>query len=85
MSDDQLIEETRDLWREVGQTLVRESVASLDEAAKQLIAVTGILEGLYFHAITFGDLRGQVSGGQWLIYLAPVVLLLVSLNAALLV
>jgi hypothetical protein len=65
--------------------MVRESLGTLDETAKQLIGVAGIPEGLYFHAIAFGDLRGQVKGLLGLLYVAPVLLLLVSLAAALLV
>ncbi len=83
---DPLAVETRAFWREVGKTLVRESIGTIDETAKQIIGVAGVLEGLYVNAITFSDLRGKVSGG-WpqVVYLAPMVLLLVSLSAALLV
>jgi uncharacterized membrane protein len=82
---DELTKETREFWREVGRTMVRESIASIDETAKQIIGVTGVLEGLYFHAIAYTDLRGQVTGGELAVYLAPLVLLLFSLVAALLV
>ena len=47
--------------------------------AKQIIVVTSLLEGLYFHAITFSDLRGTLSGGMVWVYLAPIVLWLASL------
>jgi hypothetical protein len=47
--------------------------------------VAGILEGLYFHAIMFADLRGQVAGWSMIVYLILIVLLLGSLIAALLV
>jgi hypothetical protein len=83
---DPRVEETRSFWRELGQTMVRESIATIDETARQIIGVAGILEGLYFHAITFGDLRGKVTDGWPLaIYLAPIILLLFSLCAGLLV
>jgi hypothetical protein len=82
-SPDELTKETRAFWRDVGRATVRNSVKTLDETAKQIIGVTGILEGLYFHAITYSDLRGQASGGMLVIYVAPVVLLLLSLVAAL--
>ena len=82
---DELTKETREFWREVGKTMVRESIASIDETAKQIIGVAGILEGLYFHAIAYTDLRGQVTGGELVIYLIPIFLLLLSLIFALLV
>ncbi len=48
--------------------------------------MAGILEGLYFHAIAFTDLQGSVTDGlQLAIYLAPILLILLSLGAALLV
>ncbi len=80
---DQRLAESRSFWREMGKTLVRESIPTIDGTARQLIVVTGIIEGLYFHAIAFSDLRGQVAGGTLLVYLLPVVLLLMSLIAAL--
>ena len=83
---DPLVEETRAFWRDLGKDMARESIATIDETARQVITVAGILEGLYFHAIAFGDLRGKVAGGwPMAIYLAPIVLLLFSLCAGLLV
>jgi hypothetical protein len=83
---DPLVEETRAFWRDIGKTMARESIGTIDETARQIITVAGVLEGLYFNAIAFGDLRGQVAGALPLaIYLAPVVLLLFSLCAGLLV
>jgi hypothetical protein len=72
-------------WREVGQELVKGSIQSSEEAAKQIIAVSGILEGLYFHAIAFSDLRCRLVGWQIVVYLLPLVLWLASLGSALLV
>jgi hypothetical protein len=48
--------------------------------------VAGILEGLYFHAIAYSDIRSNLgSGCLILVYLAPLALWLVSLLFALLV
>jgi len=82
---DALLEDTRAFWRETGKDLVRGSISTIDETAKQIVGVAGILEGLYFHAITFTDLRGKVAGDVLWVYLAPIGLLLVSLCAALIV
>ncbi len=84
--EDPFLPEIQDFWSGVGKDMVRNSIKTIDETAKQIIGVAGILEGLYFHAIAFTDLRGQVAGGgELLVYLAPILLLLLSLSAALLV
>jgi hypothetical protein len=82
---DPRVEETRGFWRDVGRTMVRDSFKTIDETARQIIGVAGILEGLYFHAIAYSGLRGQVSGGQVVLYAAPLGLLMLSLLAAVLV
>ncbi len=83
---DPLIEETRVFWQELGKSLIRESLGVIDDTAKQIIVVAGILEGLYFNAIAFSNLRGKVPVSMSLIiYLSPIVLLLFSLCAALLI
>src|SRR4051812_33784117 len=74
-----LLEETRAFWRRMGKSLVRETIGTIDKAAKQIVGLAGILEGLYFHAITFTDLRGKVTGNALWIYVAPIGLLLISL------
>jgi hypothetical protein len=73
-------------WKENAKGLLGESVKSIEETAKQIIGVAGILEGLYFHAIAYSDVRGKLSSG-WLVllYLIPLAFWLVSLLAALLV
>lgn len=40
---DALLEDTQAFWREAGKALIRGSLSTLDETAKQLIAVSGIL------------------------------------------
>ncbi|MFN8475038.1 MAG: hypothetical protein U0822_22835 [Anaerolineae bacterium] len=83
---DRLVEETQTFWHDVGKSLIRGSARTIDGTAKQIIAVAAILEGLYFHAIAFGNLRGQITTTTLLVvYLAPIALLLVSLAAALFV
>lgn len=66
-------------WKENALKLVGASISTIEEVAKQIIVVTGLLEGLYFHAITFSGLRGSLGGGMVWIYLAPLVLWLASL------
>jgi len=83
--NDPVIEVLDKFWQEIGRDSVAKSIDSLDEMARQLLTVAGILEGLYFHGITFSDLRGNLSGSSLLIYLAPIVLLLVTIGASLFV
>ena len=82
---DPSIAETRLFWREMGKDFLQKSVETIDGTAKQIIVVVGILEGLYFHAIAYSDIRGQLNNGEVWIYLAPILILLVSLISALLV
>ena len=78
-----VVDETREFWRELARETVKGSVTSIEETAKQLIGITGILEGLYFHAITFADLRGQVTELlPTLAYLAPLIFWTFGLIAA---
>lgn len=66
-------------WKENARKLVGESIPTIEGVAKEIIVVAGLLEGLYFHAITFSSLRGSLSGGMVLVYLAPIALWLGSL------
>lgn len=77
-----IVPEPDPFWRENAKKLVEGSVDTLDRMAKELIALVSLLEGLYFHAITFSDLRETLGG--WLIwfYLAPIALWMASLLSA---
>ncbi len=72
-------------WKDTAKGLLGESIKSIEGTAKQIIGVAGILEGLYFHAIAYSDIRGQLGGVGLLLYLLPLLLWLGSLLAALLV
>ena len=71
-------------WKENARKLVGESISTMESVAKEIIVVAGLLEGLYFHAITFSDLRGSLSGYLVLVYLAPIALWLGSIFFAML-
>jgi hypothetical protein len=79
------VTELDEFWLETARTVVRKSVASLEEAAKQLIAAVTLVEGIYFAAISFSDLRKvmAVQGPEaWLrilLFVSPIVLWLVCL------
>jgi uncharacterized membrane protein len=71
--------EPNPFWRENAQKLVGESISTIEEVAKQLIAVNSLLEGIYFHAIAFSDIKLILTGWIAGIYLAPILLWLLSL------
>ena len=84
--DDPSLPALREFWLEMGKGLVKESIKTIDETARQIITIAGILEGLYFHAIAFSDLRGKLPPDWRLgVYLFPILCLLLSLAAALMV
>ena len=75
-------------WLETARNAAKESIASLEEAAKQLITVTSLTQGIYFAAISFSDLKKAlvVQDQQgWLLVLlfaSPIVFWLISLGYA---
>jgi hypothetical protein len=81
-----MLEESHSFWRANARTQLGESIRSVEATAKQLIVVVGILEGLYFHAIAYSRVRGQLSS-TWLviIYMLPLAFWLSSLLFGLLV
>jgi hypothetical protein len=72
-------------WRDNAKSMLGSSIESIESAAKQLIAICAILEGIYFHAITYSDIRGCIGTIEGIFYLAPLVLWLVSILFAVLV
>ncbi|WP_292390366.1 hypothetical protein [Methanosarcina sp. UBA5] len=71
-------------WKKNAEKLVGESISAVEDTAKQFVVVTGLLQGIYFHAIAFSDIKGA-EGYSVLIYLAPLVLWLLSLIFAVMV
>lgn len=76
--------EPNPFWKQNAEKLVGESISSVEDTAKQFVIITGLLEGIYFHAITFSDVK-SMEGSSVLIYAAPIVLWLISLIFAVLV
>ena len=72
-------------WRDNAKTMLGQSIESIESAAKQIIAICGILEVIYFHAITYSDIRGCIGTVEGIFYLAPLVLWLLSILFAVLV
>lgn len=76
--------EPNSFWKKNAEKLVGESISVMEDTAKHFVTVTGLLQGIYFHAIAFSDMRGA-EGYSVLIYLAPLVLWLLSLVFAVMV
>lgn len=79
-----VLNEPNPFWKRNAEKLVGESISSVEDTAKKFVTVAGLLEGIYFHAITFSDVRHMV-GSSMLIYVAPLVLWLLSLIFAVMV
>jgi hypothetical protein len=74
------VDEIRKFWQELGRDTIKGSAAVVEESARQIISVVGVMEGLYFHAITFAELRGKVND-LWsiVVYLSPLIFWLFSM------
>ncbi|MCQ1536117.1 hypothetical protein FTO70_10585 [Methanosarcina sp. KYL-1] len=76
--------EPNPFWKQNAEKLVGESISSIEDTARQFVVITSLLQGIYFHAIAFSDLRVW-SEYSVLIYVAPLFLWLLSLSFAVLV
>jgi hypothetical protein len=79
------LEEVRAFWREAGRNFVRDSIKTIDKTARQIIVVAGILEGLYFHAISFSNIPDQITKSDVIVYTLPLIMLALSILAAVIV
>jgi hypothetical protein len=75
-------------WKKTILELAKESIASIEGSAKHLILAASFLEGVYFHAITFSDLKTMfdaASYDHWLLvslFSAPILLWFMVLGCA---
>jgi hypothetical protein len=70
-------------WRKTADEAPVQAITRAEEAAKQLVALTGTLQGLYFAVYAFSDLQKRVDS-PWLqlVFFAPLALWLISLYCA---
>ena len=78
------VTELDQFWLKMARRIVKESIGSLEDAARQLITVVTLVEGIYFAAISFSDVRKVLtSPGQpaWVVFLfiSPIILWLICL------
>ncbi len=75
-------------WKNTILELAKESIASIEGSAKHLILAASFLEGVYFHAITFSDLKTMfdvASYDHWLLvalFSTPILLWFMVLGCA---
>jgi hypothetical protein len=74
-------------WIETMQKLAQESTKSIEDAAKQMIAIISLLQTIYFAAVSFSNLKSSLKlmDPIVLLFLSPIALWLVSLALAILV
>lgn len=65
--EEQLLKESAGFWRKVWDETPVQTYTRLEEAAKQLIALTTGLQGLYVAIFAFSSLRSQVEAARWLV------------------
>lgn len=86
---EQRVNATAEYWRKVEDEAPVQQVVRSEDAAKQLIGLAGILQGLYLAIFAFSDLRNQISSFLpylsalvWLLFLLPILLWLISVYSA---
>ncbi len=71
-------------WQSVGKEFVRESHPAIDESARKIVQVNGMLISLYAAVFAFGDLLEMgLTTFQKIVFLAPLTFFLLSLVLAL--
>ncbi|VVB72324.1 Uncharacterised protein [uncultured archaeon] len=78
-------------WLQVGHDATKEAVGRQEEAAKQLITITSLLQGIYFAAISFSDLKKALGAQNFIgsqlfalvaLFAGPILIWLISLSFA---
>jgi hypothetical protein len=71
---------------EYWEQLIREApvaaIEKIEDTAKHLVSLTSLLQGIYFAAVSFSDIRSQMRGLQKVLLLLPLVCWLPSLYYA---
>ncbi len=72
------IKESEEFWSELLKNSLKESVTKIESSAKEIVTLNGMVIGIYFHAITFANIKslGILFG---LLHLTPIVLWLCSI------
>jgi hypothetical protein len=83
---EEVLRQERDHWHKVGHENLVQAATKLEDAAKQLVTLTGALQGLYFAVLVMGDLQRRVGQSPLILFvLLPVGLWLAGMACATLV
>lgn len=77
--ESQIVAALKDHWRKVGYEFPVKSIERLEEAAKQLVAINGTLQGLYLAVFAFSNLREYAPSPLTLLFLLPMILSVTSI------
>jgi hypothetical protein len=71
-------------WIETMQKLAQESTKSIEDAAKQMVAIISLMQTIYFAAVSFSSLNSSLKLMDPLVFLflSPIALWLISLALA---
>jgi len=91
--EERILQETAEYWRGIWNQTPVQAIVHIEDAAKQLIAITSALQVLYVGIFTFSSIRVQISSIQWvlpgwlllLLFCTPLACWLISLAHAILV
>jgi hypothetical protein len=76
-------------WLQAGKDAIKGAIDKQEEAAKQIISITSILQALYFAAISFSDLKKSLFQQNLqdiqlfalvILFISPIVIWLISLR-----
>ena len=83
---EELVKGATEQWRKVANEAPVQAISRIEDAAKQLVTLTGLLQGLYFAVFAFSGLHERITNRGLLLFATlPVGLWLVSLCCATLV
>ncbi len=58
-------------WHKIANESLASGLLKQEDAAKQLVTLTGALQGLYFAVLAFTDIKEQISGMLILLFMLP--------------
>lgn len=76
------VKATANYWRKVSNEAPVQAVKRIEDAAKQIIGLTGTVQSLYFGVIAFSSLRQYLKDWESLLFLLPMLFWLLSMFCA---
>jgi len=69
------------LWLEAVRESAKQSPDKLEEAAKQLITITSLSQGIYFTVVSFSEVKAGLAQLQWTLYVGSIIVFVLPLFA----